>query len=76
MRCESLRHDAARQRMKMNNDRTYDWAAKVAAEILNLHWDCGECKAAQFERIARVVYAAMLLAAIEMRDAILTPSDN
>ena len=75
MRCERLKDEGARSRMKMNNDRTYDWAAKVTAEILNLHWD-SECKAAQFQRIAKLIYVAMLLAEIEAREAMLEPSNN
>ncbi len=60
----------------MENARIYDWSAKVTAEILNLHLDCGECKAVQFQRIVKLVYTVMMLAEIEARELMLQPSEN
>lgn len=60
----------------MRNDRRWEWAAAVAAEILNLHWGKDAPKCELFQKLQASVYGGMCMAAMEETRAMLEPSKN
>ena len=58
------------------NGPRYDWSAKAAAEIINLHIDATHPKAVVYGRILFTILNAMYRADDELRLRQLTPSDN
>lgn len=59
----------------MPQDICYEWAAKAAAEIINLH-DTDDCKAIRFQRIQLLIMSVLRRAVAEAREQMLRPSDN
>ena len=59
-----------------DNGPRYDWSAKAAAEIINLHIDPAQPKAQQFGRILFTILNAMYRADDELRLRQFIPSDN
>lgn len=59
-----------------NEGPRYDWAARSAAEIVNLHMHSSDCKAVVYGRILFCVLQAMYEADQELQRAALTPSRN
>lgn len=58
------------------NSRLYDWASVMAAQILNLHFDQGEPKCEQYQVILFLLLDGLYLSQAELREAMLTPSEN
>lgn len=56
-------------------DRAYDWAARAAAQVVNLNLaDKPPCE--RFQAVQRVFLATMRLAVAEQRETMLEPSEN
>lgn len=58
-----------------HHDICHAWAAKAAAEIINLH-DTDDCKAIRFQRIHALIVTVLRRAVTEAREQMLHPSDN
>lgn len=58
------------------NGPRYDWSARAAAEVLNLHLDSSQSKTVLFGRILYTILNAMYRAEEELGAARWEPSEN
>ncbi len=58
----------------MDENALYDYAALAAAEVTNMHLHDDPCM--RFNAVLRVFLTVLRQAAIEQREALLTPSQN